>query len=65
MERACLVEHVDIIWLESHDPPGEDSFWILDLHEAFECNVVGDNLEWFSMEKVSEVVNSPDHCEEF
>ena len=55
-----LVNYVQVIRQEFHDPPGIESFRILYLHQALERLMVSDNLECVADEIMSVVLNSPD-----
>src|SRR5437879_58227 len=65
METAFLVDDIDVIGLESHDPSRVQCRGIFYLHQGLQGSMICDHLEWSSFKEMSEMFHSPYNSELF
>lgn len=62
METAFSVNHVDVIWLELHDPSSVQGRRVLHLHQGLQGGMISDHLEGSSFEVMPVMFHSPHNC---
>ena len=58
-------DKVNIIWLKAHDVTGYDSLRVNLFDQLLQWGMVSNESEWFSSQIMSEVLNSPNHGQDF